>query len=122
MTAPFKFIIYTETPDLAHAFQAILKEKLEIRRYIPRIDLLNQLSSMDFLVNIAYDPVHQAPSKLIDYYLTQRPILSSLTNEFDTKVIDAFLQGDHSGTFIFENIEQYKIENVVRKFLSYIEN
>ena len=121
VTVPFKFVIYTETPDLALAFQSALKDKLEIRRYIPRIDLLNQLSSMDFLVNIAYDPVHQAPSKLIDYYLTKRPILSSLTNDFDTKTIDAFLTGDYSNTFVFENIEQYKIENVVKKFLSFLE-
>ena len=118
---PFKFIIYTETPDLVIPFQSILKERVEIRKYIPRIDLLKELSTMDFLINIAYDPVHQAPSKLIDYYLTHRPILSSMTNEFETDKIDAFLQGDYSSTFIFEDIEQYKIENVTKKFLSFIE-
>jgi hypothetical protein len=117
---PFKFIIYTETQDIVLPFKLVLKDKLEIKHYIPRIDLLKELSSMDFLVNIAYDPVHQAPSKLIDYYLTGRPILSSLTNEFDTSTVNAFLKGDYSNTFVFDNIEQYKIENVTKKFLSLI--
>jgi hypothetical protein len=117
---PFKFIIYTESQDLVLPFKTVLGDRLEIRHYIPRIDLLKELSSMDFLVNIAYDPVHQAPSKLVDYYLTRRPILSSLTNEFDTFTVDSFLKGDYSKTFVFENIEQYKIENVAKKFLDLI--
>jgi hypothetical protein len=118
---PFKFIIYTESQELVLPFKVILKDKLEIKNYIPRIELLKELSRMDFLVNIAYDPVHQAPSKLIDYYLTGRPILSSMTNEFDYDTVASFLKGDYSNTFVFENIEQYKIENVVKKFLMYTE-
>jgi hypothetical protein len=73
---------------------------------------------MDFLLNIGYDPVHQSPSKLIDYYLTGRPILSSDTNEFDHKIVDAFLQGDYTNSFSFDNIDQYRIENVCKKFLN----
>jgi hypothetical protein len=99
-------------------FLPILKEKLEVRHYIPRIDLLKELSSMDFLVNIAYDAVHQAPSKLIDYYLTGRPILSSVTNEFDYDTVRDFIAGNYTNAFVFNNIEQYKIENVATKFLS----
>ena len=118
---PFKFIIYTENQNLVAPFQSVLKEKLEVRSYIPRTELLSVLSGMDFLVNIAYDPVHQSPSKLIDYYIIGRPILSSLTSEFDTDKVMAFLEGDYSSAFIFENVEQYKIENVTRKFLSLIE-
>ncbi len=120
--APFKFIIYTETQDLVLPFLPILKEKLEVRHYIPRIDLLKELSSMDFLVNIAYDAVHQAPSKLIDYYLTGRPILSSVSNEFETSIVTEFLNGDYSNSFVFNNIEQYKIENVSKKFLTLIKD
>ena len=115
---PFKFIIYTETQDLVLPFLPILKENLEVRHYIPRIDLLKEMSSMDFLVNIAYDAVHQAPSKLIDYYLTGRPILSSVTNEFDYDTVRDFIAGNYANAFVFNNIEQYKIENVATKFLS----
>jgi hypothetical protein len=114
---PFKFIIYTETQDLVLPFVSILKEKLELRRYVPRMELLKELSSMDFLVNISYDPVHQAPSKLIDYYLTKRPILSSTSSIFDNRIVSEFLKDDYSNAFVFENIEQYKIENVAKSFL-----
>ena len=118
---PFKFIVYTETQDLLLPYKAKLGDKLVIKNYIPRIELLKELSSMDFLVNIAYDPVHQAPSKLIDYYLTGRPILSSLTNEFDNEIVAAFLKGDYSQASVFDNIEKFKIENVTQQFLKLID-
>lgn len=118
--SPFKFIVYTQTTELLAPFKSILGEKLEIRNYIPRIELLTELSNMDFLINIAFDPVHQAPSKLIDYYLTGRPVLSSINNDFDDKKVDAFLNGDYTGEYVFENIEQYKIENVCRSFINLI--
>jgi hypothetical protein len=118
INTPFKFIVYTQTADLVNPFIPILKDKLVVKNYIPRVDLLKELEAMDFLINIAYDPVHQAPSKLIDYYLTGRPILSSVTSEFDKKNIDAFLQGDYSAAYTFYNIEQYRIENVSKSFLN----
>ena len=116
----FKFIIYTQTSEMVHPFKSILKDKLEIRDYIPRTELLKELNGMDFLVNIAYDPVHQAPSKLIDYYLTGRPILSSVNNYFDNKQVDAFLNGNYTSAYVFDNIDQYKIENVCRSFIKLI--
>ena len=119
---PFKFIIYTETQDLLNPFKAKLGDKLIIKNYIPRMDLLKELSTMDFLVNIAYDPIHQAPSKLIDYYLTGRPILSSLTNEFDTTIVAAFLKGDYSQSSVFDTIEKFKIEKVTGQFLALIDS
>jgi hypothetical protein len=115
---PFKFVIYTETQDLVLPFLPLLKERLVLRRYIPRMELLKEFSAMDFLVNISYDPVHQAPSKLIDYYLTKRPILSSTTNKFDTAIVAEFLDGNYSNAFVASNIEQYRIENVAKSFSS----
>lgn len=120
VTAPFKFIIYTQTPELVTPFLPILKEKLEIRNYVPRSQLLEELRGMDFLVNIGYDPVHQAPSKLIDYYLTGRPTLSSRNNDFDKEMVDEFLKGNYSQAFQFENIENYRIENVCKLFLNLV--
>ena len=116
--APFKFIIYTKTTEQVIPFKEALKDKLEIRDYVPRLELLKILGGMDFLVNIAYDPVHQSPSKLIDYYLTGKPILSSSTNKFDKKTVDEFLQGNYSGRFQFNNIDQYRIENVCNSFIN----
>lgn len=118
---PFKFIVYTETQDLLLPYKDKLGDKLVIKNYIPRIELLKELSSMDFLINISYDPVHQAPSKLIDYYLTGRPILSSLTNEFDNEIVAAFLKGDYRQASVYDNIDKFKIENVARQFLTLID-
>ena len=113
----FKFIVYTRTPDLLIPFLPILKEKLEIREYIPRLDLLSELSKMDFLVNIGFDPAQQVPSKLIDYYLTGRPTLTSIQNDFDEKTLIEFLDGNYSKAFQYDNIDQYRIENVCQSFL-----
>ena len=113
----FKFIIYTQTKDLVLPFKNILKDRLEIRDYIPRLDLLNELSGMDFLINIGYDPVHQVPSKLIDYYLAGRPTLSFNINEIDETLLNQFLDSDYSGAFKFNEMAQYKIENVCKAFL-----
>ncbi len=114
----FKFIVYTQNADLLTPFKNTLQEKLEIRNYLPRAELLNELSKMDFLLNIGYDPAQQAPSKLIDYHLTGRPILSFTSNEVDKKKLNDFLEGDYAGAFTFENIEQYRIENVCKAFLN----
>jgi hypothetical protein len=115
---PFKFIIYTRNPNLATPFQAALGDKLEIKEYIPRDQLLKVLSQMDFLVNIAFDPIHQSPSKLIDYYILGKPILSSTTSEFDTDMVLEFLEGNYTQQFVISNPEQYRIESVVQQFIN----
>jgi hypothetical protein len=113
----FKFIVYTSTPDILLPYLDILKDKIEIREYIPRLELLKVLSTMDFLLNIGYDPAQQAPSKLIDYYLTGRPILNMFTNGVNEKMVDDFLAADYSGAFKNNNLDQYRIENVCKAFL-----
>jgi hypothetical protein len=113
----FKFIIYSGNPELAVPFVEILKGRLEIRKFIPRTALLQELGNMDFLVNIGYDPVHQAPSKLIDYFLTGRPVLSFSTNSIDEKLVDQFLDGNYEGRFEFNDMDKFRIENVCQRFL-----
>jgi len=113
----FRFIVYTQTPDLLLPFKTGLGEKLEIKNYIPRPDLIQELSTMDFLINLGYDPVHQAPSKLIDYYLAGRPTLSFNNNDINETLLDQFLEADYSQAFSYSNVEQYKIENVCTTFL-----
>jgi hypothetical protein len=120
LKAPFKFVVYTKGPELLTPFKETLGDKLELRKFIPRTELLGELKKMDFLVNIGYDPVLQSPSKLIDYYMTGRPILSLEGDKLDEKLIDQFLQGDYSGKFEVENFEQYDIKNVAQKFLNLI--
>lgn len=115
----FRFIAFTRTPELLLPYKPILKDKLEIRDFIPRLELIHSLSKMDFLINIGYDPVHQAPSKLIDYFLSGRPVLSFNSNNVDTELIINFLNGNYSRSFKFDDMELYKIENVCSRFLEY---
>ncbi len=116
----FKFVIYTRGAELVLPFKEVLGDKLELRQFIPRTELLKELKNMDFLINLGYDPVLQSPSKLIDYYMTGRPILSLEGEVLDEKLIDEFLSGDYSGRFEVENFEQFDIKNVAQKFLNLI--
>ena len=116
LTVDFKFIIYTKKVDLINNYGSRLKEKLEIRDYIPRNELLPILASMDFLVNFDNNTNIHTPSKLIDYAITRRPILN-VTSNLDKSAISSFLARDYSKAYIIKDIEQYNISKVVGKFL-----
>jgi hypothetical protein len=113
----FRFILYTKTRDLVDPFLPLLKDKIEIKTYIPREQLLSELSKMDFLVNFEYNPRVQSPSKLIDYELTKRPVLNIISEEFDPETVDEFLSGDYENRFKIPDFEKYRIENVCTGFL-----
>ncbi len=114
----FKFIIYTTKKHLVEPYKKFLGDKLEIHDYIPRLDLLYKLSTMDFLVNIENTSQNQTPSKLIDYALTKRPILSINPVNLDTKMIDCFMHGDYADRYVIPDIERYNIVNVTNEFLN----
>lgn len=113
----FRFVVYTRDVEYLVPYKPKLGNKLVIKDYIPRLDLIAELSQMDFLINIAYDPVKQSPSKLIDYALTGRPILSLASNEVDEAVFKSFLKGDYTGQFVVGDIQKYNIQHVARRFL-----
>jgi hypothetical protein len=113
----FKFIIYTRNSALVDPYLDRANGRIEIRDYIPRPELLKELSKMDFLVNFENNTSLQLPSKLIDYYLTGRPVLSVVGNRIDREAIDLFLEGDYGKRYQFHNVDQYRIENVCDRFL-----
>ena len=122
----FKFIVYTKDTDytretfLLDKFKHMLGDKLEICSFVPRNELLKKLAEMDFLVNIKNNSSVQQPSKLIDYAITNRPVLE-ITSEFNEKTIfNEFMNKDYHNAKIVDNIEQYDIRNVVNQFLSLI--
>lgn len=118
----FKFIVYSQKSDIFDNFKSILGEKLEVRDYIPRELLLTELSKMDFLINIQNNSTVQQPSKLIDYALTQRPILN-ITSEFgEMNTFDEFIKNNFTNQLIVKDIQQYNIINVANKFLSLMRN
>ena len=90
---------------------------IEVRDYVPRLQLLKELSEMDFLLNLENGTSVQTPSKLIDYALTRRPILSVDSQNLDTATIDQFLEGDYSNRKRIDNLDRYNIK--VGKINSY---
>lgn len=117
----FKFYIYTKSKEFIVPYRERLKDKLILMDYIPRAELITNISIMDFLVNFEFDPKIQSPSKLIDYAIAKRPILNITNEKFDVTTINQFLSGDYTNQFIVENINQYRIENVADKFLKLCE-
>jgi hypothetical protein len=115
----FRFHVYTKDRNLVEAYKDILRDKLIIKDYIPRKDLLKELASMDFLVNFDNNTSKQVPSKLIDYKLTGRPVLN-ITAQPNQKFISEFFSGDYKNALKIGDISQYDIKNVAQQFTSHI--
>jgi hypothetical protein len=113
----FKFIVYTNKPEMFYPYVDRLADKLEIRFYIPHSELIKELSKMDFLINIKNESSVQQPSKLIDYYLAKRPILPITSIFKEKELFEKFIAGDYEGQMICTNISDYDIINVATKFL-----
>lgn len=113
----FKLIVYTDQRDLLEPFQDRLGSKLDIRDRINRDELLNALRRCDFLLNIDNGKAKGRPSKLIDYALSGRPIISLNSSDVDRKLIEDFMKGDYSRQYVIEDIEQFNIKNVAQQFL-----
>ena len=113
----FKFILYTKNRALVEPFLKRAEGRVEVRDYIPRDELLKNLSGMDFLVNFENSTALQQPSKLIDYYLTGRPVLSVGSRNLNTAVVNRFMEGDYNSGLKFDDVDQYRIENVCSRFL-----
>lgn len=118
----FKFIVYTKSKLVVEPYVGRLDGKLEVRDYIPREQLLEKLKEMDFLINIENQNNVQSPSKLIDYAIAGRPILSIKPFNLNTEVVDEFLNGDYSNGYVIENIQQYNIKNVAAQFVNLSES
>ena len=117
----FRFYIYT-SPECGNYLQPYIedfKDKLVVKSYIPRKELITTLSGMDFLVNICNNSSVQQPSKLIDYAITRRPILNVSTefSEKERRNLSFFLDGDYSAAYVVKDIEKYNIKSVVHQFL-----
>lgn len=116
----FEFHIYTYTPKIVSGIIGDLKDKIIVHDPIERQELLGKLSSMDFMINFENAGGYQTPSKLIDYLILRKPILSIKTGSLDVKVVKEFLSGNYQRQFVVEDPDQYRIENITRKFLKLI--
>jgi hypothetical protein len=117
----FRFVIYTRVNDqFFHEIFAKYNEKLgskiTLLDFIPREELIKKMSKMDFLINMENTNSNQVPSKIIDYSLSKRPILSINKDTFDKKVFLDFLNGNYKESLEI-NIADYNIKQVVNQFL-----
>ncbi|MFU8844230.1 MAG: hypothetical protein ACNA7V_10535 [Bacteroidales bacterium] len=113
----FRFIIYTKSLDVIKPYDELLGNKIEIRDYIPRTQLLEELCKMDFLVNFENLNKVQSPSKLIDYALTGRPILSIKSTNMNEDIVDEFMNRNYNHKYVIGNMDDYNIKNVAEKFI-----
>ncbi|MHC5229780.1 glycosyltransferase family protein [Enterococcus sp. LJL99] len=117
----FTFHIYTLKKgaiyeNVLKKYEKKMDGKLVLHDIIPREQLLFELSKMDFLLNIENKTNNQLPSKLIDYGLTQRPILSISSDIKDFQLFGEFLNFEFKNA-LFINLEEYDIKNVSVKFI-----
>jgi hypothetical protein len=115
----YKFIIFTKNSELVEPYLKKADGKIEVRDYIPRDQLLQFLVTMDFLVNFENASSLMMPSKLIDYHITGRPVLSigSKNTDISEETVIQFLNGDYTNQHRLSNIDRYKIKNVCQDFL-----
>lgn len=118
----FKFIIYTKSTGLIKPYLKKIGNKIEIREYIPREELMLELSKADFLVNIDNAETVQSPSKLIDYKIADRPILNIKKGEIDEKTVDEFLEYNFLNQLNIDSLNKYDIKNVAKQFVELIKN
>lgn len=113
----FLFVLYIKRGVLVDSYKEILGERMRILPQIPREELIKELSKMDFLINIENKSSVQLPSKLIDYGLTKRPILS-VSNSLNESLVDEFLEGKYLRKLCIKDLSVYDIKNVVDSFLN----
>jgi hypothetical protein len=120
LSLPFRFLVYTNKPELLDEYKVILKEKLLVSDYIPRSDLMKILAKMDFLINFDNNTSLNSPSKLIDYVIANRPVLN-ITKNFNGETLLAFLKRDYEKRMLLPEPEQFHIRNISRLFLDLLE-
>lgn len=119
----FQFVVYTPFPNLINQYQAILGDRLIVKNAIPRIELIDEMKKMDFLVNIEnVNSPAQIPSKLIDYAISGRPILNINPTALDTSLVDEFMNKNYSRQMVIDNLMQYHISKVAKQFVDLIES
>jgi hypothetical protein len=118
----YNFDVYTNSEALVKPYADKSKGRIRIKDYIPRLDLLFELSKLDFVVNFENAGSKQIPSKLIDYSIINKPILSVNSFNYDPIHTNEFLNENYSNAFQLENLEDYKIENVANSFLELNDN
>lgn len=119
----FCFKVYSNNPQIIMPYVSKLGHKIAVNGYLPREDILRELCTADFLVNIKNFGTVQSPSKLIDYTLSKRPIIS-ISSAFDSQeqqVFNEFMNGNYQHQDVPLDISVYDIKNVAKQFVELYE-
>ena len=120
LSIDYKFYIYMRYKDarLDEVLEKYpkMREHLIINLCVPHDQLITELSKMHFLVNVENISNTQIPSKIIDYCMAGRPILSCNETNFDIDKLNRFLHGNYDGRYDVDP-KEYDIENVAQRFL-----
>lgn len=112
----FEFHVFTKDTDFVQRYSN-KDSRIILHDYIPREQLLYILSEFDFVINFENRGEIQTPSKIIDYAIVNRPILSLKSFDLELDKLRLFLNRNYTQSLILKNVEQYKISNVVQKFI-----
>jgi hypothetical protein len=116
----FLFILYV--PDnlvvnaMVNKYKDKISDKIDIRKIVQREELIYELSKIDFLINFNNENSQMVPSKLIDYALTSRPIISFNSKTFDCEKFNEFLNGNYKHR-LKVTLNNYDIKKIANKFL-----
>lgn len=115
----FRFVVYAIsdvfTENILNKYKRKLGDRLVVKNAVEREVLIQEMAKWEFVINFDNDNSNQRPSKLIDYAMSKRPILSFNKNTFSKDKFLAFLHGDYSGGVDID-LSQYDIKVVVDKF------
>jgi hypothetical protein len=120
----FRFYIYTKQQYLVIPHIKPVDPRFIVQDIIPREDIMQVMRRADFLINMMNGTKVQMPSKLIDYYIVDRPVLNiedDALSSGEREVLMKFLNKDYRNRYVFENMDKYRISNVCRNFVELIE-
>jgi len=114
----YLFYVYTGRKDLVLPYAARSKGRIIVQDPIPRLEVLYELSKLDFVVNFENTGNRQTPSKLIDYAILDKPVLPIVTGALNEERIGKFLKGNYEERYLISNPDQYRIENICQSFIN----
>lgn len=122
----FRFVIFMLNPEpyfmeMIERYRGRIKGVIEVENALPRSELIERLSKMDFILNFEFTYSTATPSKLIDYSLAGREVISFSSLTFDRNKFDQFMAGDYSSATPLPDISAYDIRNVAASFLKFSE-
>jgi hypothetical protein len=113
----FKFEFHIYSSDFHFVEKYVKKDsRIIFHGFKQRLELLSVLSQFNFMLNLENLGEAQSPSKLIDYGIIKKPILSLKSYDLNLELLKEFLSRNYASAFKINNVDDYRIENVVNQF------